>query len=208
MIYKIYTEFLFLLHHMVVPIGTIGVKSFGYGCHLGLPIFVTADATTVLLNLMWFAQDRVKYINFGIDTNNKVNNSKNKLLLENNLSFWKLMTTIIQLIFGISFLYLRLGQLSYLCIPWVVNVVYAPHCNLFYKAIAVTGNAALLGAGYIWSIHVMKIMYKSFKKLTEPSSENKPSLIQSSSFPSKPMKICDINTTKIYEVDEQKTKQN
>jgi len=155
----------FMIHHLVVPVATIGVKSFGYGCHLGLPIFVTADATTIFLNLMWFAQDRVKYIQFGIDTNNKVNNSKNKEILQNRLVFWQQIVSGIQLIFGISFLYLRLGQLSYLCIPWVVNVVGAKHVNLFYKIIAVLGNAALLGTSYIWSIHVLKIMYKSVKKL-------------------------------------------
>lgn len=201
---------MFLLHHLVVPIGTIGVKSFGYGCHLGLPIFVTADATTIFLNLMWFAQDRVKYINFGIDTNNKpINNCKNKLKLQNNLSFWKLIVSVLQLIFGLSFLYLRLGQLSYLCIPWVVNVVYAKHVNIFYKTIAILGNAALLGTGYVWSIHVMKIMYKSFKKIL---SIDQPQQQQNNNNNNKAHNNKDkngkIKKQKISESNGQQTKQN
>ena len=162
------TDYLFLIHHAVVPLAIIGVKSLGFGCHLGIPIFITADATTIVLNLMWFAQDRVKYINFGIDTNNKVNNTHNKQKLQNSSTFWQYITTVLQLIFGVSFLYLRIGQLSYLCIPWVMKVIYSIHVPLFYKTIAVLGNAALLITGYIWSAHVMKIMYKSVKKLKSP----------------------------------------
>eukprot|EP00485_Elphidium_margaritaceum_P001821 CAMPEP_0202695772 /NCGR_PEP_ID=MMETSP1385-20130828/9277_1 /ASSEMBLY_ACC=CAM_ASM_000861 /TAXON_ID=933848 /ORGANISM="Elphidium margaritaceum" /LENGTH=365 /DNA_ID=CAMNT_0049351849 /DNA_START=38 /DNA_END=1135 /DNA_ORIENTATION=- len=158
----------FIIHHLVVPVAILGVKSFGFGCQLGLPIFVTADVTTLLLNVVWFAEDHVKYINFAIDSGD--GEHKSKLNLSASLSFWNTVKTVTQLLFGVSFLYLRLGQLSYLILPWLKTVVLAKHVSMAYKTIAVVGNLALLGTSYWWSIHVLKLLLNAFRKLVPQSS--------------------------------------
>ena len=163
-------RWMYIIHHQVAFVCTITLKSFGKGAHIGIPIYYIADSTTILLNVIWFIEDRLKYLQFyrGHPTNDGLTEKQ----IQRKSKKWDTILKIVQLLFALMFIYQRIWSLSCYVFPWMKNLLYAHHANLLHKFICVSQGAALLMTGYVWSFYVITVLYKAIKGLLNKNDNN------------------------------------